>query len=255
MYLNNRHYDPQTGVFVSVDPLVTKTMQPYIYGAANPVTFSDPSGLDPDTRADVRAEAERRGDCTYSSSTCDPARTRLGIDVVNPHRRVSTRNGRSYEGGYCTAYCGLGPTLVAWPNDDYHSRPPSQTETADGPSLWDRATHSVRFVANSPVTSNGWLWAELNGGDCGFEAGLTVVCTGTNAWANGSSTLLTLGNTIITDKETISQSELGHEDEHSTQWAVLGPLFVPTYVADSVVNGRCPYLETSAPSNPRYASC
>ena len=44
-YLNNRHYDPSTGVFVSVDPLVTKTMQPYIYGAANPVTYSDPTGL------------------------------------------------------------------------------------------------------------------------------------------------------------------------------------------------------------------
>ncbi|MFN3257125.1 MAG: RHS repeat-associated core domain-containing protein [Ilumatobacter sp.] len=48
VYLNNRHYDPTTGVFVSVDPLVSKTMQPYIYGAANPVTLSDPSGLCPD---------------------------------------------------------------------------------------------------------------------------------------------------------------------------------------------------------------
>jgi len=47
VFLNNRHYDPSTGVFVSVDPLVSKTMQPYIYGAANPVRFSDPSGLEP----------------------------------------------------------------------------------------------------------------------------------------------------------------------------------------------------------------
>ncbi len=45
--LNNRHYNPTLGVFVSVDPLVTTTMQPYIYGAANPVTYSDPSGLEP----------------------------------------------------------------------------------------------------------------------------------------------------------------------------------------------------------------
>ena len=47
VYLNNRHYDPTTGVFISVDPLVTKTMQPYIYGAANPVRYSDASGLEP----------------------------------------------------------------------------------------------------------------------------------------------------------------------------------------------------------------
>jgi len=32
-------------VFVSVDPLVTLTGEPYIYGAANPVNRSDPSGL------------------------------------------------------------------------------------------------------------------------------------------------------------------------------------------------------------------
>jgi len=47
LFLNNRHYDPSTGVFVSVDPLVTMTVQPYIYGAANPLTFSDPDGLEP----------------------------------------------------------------------------------------------------------------------------------------------------------------------------------------------------------------
>jgi len=45
LFLNNRHYDPATGVFVSVDPLVTMTGQPYIYGAANPATNSDPTGL------------------------------------------------------------------------------------------------------------------------------------------------------------------------------------------------------------------
>jgi len=45
VFLNNRHYDPQTGVFVSVDPLVTMTGEPYIYGGANPITNSDPTGL------------------------------------------------------------------------------------------------------------------------------------------------------------------------------------------------------------------
>ena len=44
VFLNNRHYDPTTGVFISVDPLVAKTMQPYLYGNANPVRYMDPSG-------------------------------------------------------------------------------------------------------------------------------------------------------------------------------------------------------------------
>jgi RHS repeat-associated protein len=47
VYLNNRHYDPATGVFLSVDPLVAKTRAPCISGAANPATTSDPDGLDP----------------------------------------------------------------------------------------------------------------------------------------------------------------------------------------------------------------
>lgn len=45
VFLNNRRYDPSTGVFLSVDPLVQMTFEPYVYGSANPITNSDPSGL------------------------------------------------------------------------------------------------------------------------------------------------------------------------------------------------------------------
>ena len=44
-YLNNRHHDPTLGQFLSVDPLVVKTGEPYVYGAGNPTTYSDPTGL------------------------------------------------------------------------------------------------------------------------------------------------------------------------------------------------------------------
>ena len=44
-YLNNRYYDPQTGEFLSVDPLVASTGDPYIYADGNPTTLSDPAGL------------------------------------------------------------------------------------------------------------------------------------------------------------------------------------------------------------------
>jgi RHS repeat-associated protein len=46
-YLNNRYMDPALGVFLSVDPLVAKTGEPYLYASGNPTTLSDPSGLDP----------------------------------------------------------------------------------------------------------------------------------------------------------------------------------------------------------------
>ena len=47
LFLNNRYHDPLTSQFISVDPLVTTTGQPYIYGNANPTTYSDPDGLCP----------------------------------------------------------------------------------------------------------------------------------------------------------------------------------------------------------------
>jgi len=47
VYLNNRYHDPTLGHFISVDPLVGKTGQPYLYANGTPVTLSDPSGLDP----------------------------------------------------------------------------------------------------------------------------------------------------------------------------------------------------------------
>jgi len=45
VYLNNRYYDPSVGVFLSVDPLVASTGDPYLYASGNPTTLSDPTGL------------------------------------------------------------------------------------------------------------------------------------------------------------------------------------------------------------------
>jgi RHS repeat-associated protein len=44
LYLVNRYYDPATGQFPSVDPLVSSTHQPYSYGGGNPVSNTDPHG-------------------------------------------------------------------------------------------------------------------------------------------------------------------------------------------------------------------
>ncbi len=40
-YLNNRYYDPTLGVFLSLDPLVSATGDPYLYAAGNPTRLSD----------------------------------------------------------------------------------------------------------------------------------------------------------------------------------------------------------------------
>ncbi|MGA8725421.1 MAG: RHS repeat-associated core domain-containing protein [Acidimicrobiales bacterium] len=45
IYLVNRYYDPSTAQFLSIDPLVATTGQPYQYAGDDPVNGSDPSGL------------------------------------------------------------------------------------------------------------------------------------------------------------------------------------------------------------------
>ncbi|HUC03961.1 MAG TPA: RHS repeat-associated core domain-containing protein [Acidimicrobiales bacterium] len=42
----NRYYDPSTGQFLSVDPAVSITGQPYSYANDDPVNAIDPDGLD-----------------------------------------------------------------------------------------------------------------------------------------------------------------------------------------------------------------
>lgn len=44
-YLRARYYDPATGQFLTADPLLAASMEPYGYAAGNPVNFSDPTGL------------------------------------------------------------------------------------------------------------------------------------------------------------------------------------------------------------------
>jgi RHS repeat-associated protein len=44
-YLQARYYDPNTGEFISVDPLKDLTDQPYAYAGDNPLSATDPTGL------------------------------------------------------------------------------------------------------------------------------------------------------------------------------------------------------------------
>lgn len=45
IYLINRYYDPTTDQFLSIDPAVAQTHQPYVYTGDNPLNSTDPLGL------------------------------------------------------------------------------------------------------------------------------------------------------------------------------------------------------------------
>lgn len=63
-YLNARHYDARNGTFLGVDPILDPgdplSLNAYIYGANNPTTLSDPSGLEPGANGEEKSCARMK---------------------------------------------------------------------------------------------------------------------------------------------------------------------------------------------------
>ncbi|CAB4924327.1 unannotated protein [freshwater metagenome] len=97
-YLNNRYYDPTVGVFVSVDPLVGRTGTPYLYGAGNPSTFSDPNGLCAHNNGrqgydDGKGDCVRKGYPGGSTSACWGAAETPQYCVSTPGTKADFADG------------------------------------------------------------------------------------------------------------------------------------------------------------------
>jgi hypothetical protein len=52
-YMRAREYDPTTEQFLSIDPAVDSTRQPYAYAGNNPLLSVDPTGLDAESDAEL----------------------------------------------------------------------------------------------------------------------------------------------------------------------------------------------------------
>jgi RHS repeat-associated protein len=90
-----RNYDPTTGMFASVDPLLAagnpQQWNPYAYGANNPVSYSDPSGemiLEGDSTGGIDSGACRNGGhCGEPIATEGP-----GTPDIHPKDRTTKHN-------------------------------------------------------------------------------------------------------------------------------------------------------------------
>ncbi|MFJ3901405.1 polymorphic toxin-type HINT domain-containing protein [Streptomyces sp. NPDC090025] len=84
-HLGAREYDPNTGRFISVDPVLAvgdiQSLNGYVYSNNNPMTLSDPSGLRPD------------GICGGHSSTCRPSDSLNEMSVTYHESWRPTANG------------------------------------------------------------------------------------------------------------------------------------------------------------------
>jgi len=67
-YYGARYYDPRISIFVSVDPLAEKTMEPYLYTGNNPIMFTDPTGMAKD---DIIIRGENNSSITITTDLVD----------------------------------------------------------------------------------------------------------------------------------------------------------------------------------------
>jgi RHS repeat-associated protein len=75
IYFINRYYDPATGQFISVDPLLAQTLQPYSYTNGDPVNATDPSGQS------LPPEGGQGDPCGVGQSNCSGANSGSGGTV------------------------------------------------------------------------------------------------------------------------------------------------------------------------------
>jgi RHS repeat-associated protein len=72
IYVFNRYYDPTTGQFVSVDPKVATTDQPYVFTGDDPLNSTDPLGLTLATAAQALTNALTELTIRISAAASNP---------------------------------------------------------------------------------------------------------------------------------------------------------------------------------------
>lgn len=103
LYLVNRYYDPVTGQFLSVDPAVSLTDEPYSYTTDDPVNSTDPSGEGATgTGAYANAEAEF---CGKHPATCYTPITAAISGFVSQHWHVAAQVFTVVAAGLGSAWC------------------------------------------------------------------------------------------------------------------------------------------------------
>ena len=118
-YMQARWYEPATGQFLSVDPLVDATQQPFSYGGNDPVNSLDPSGLADILKCSGTANAVMTGNSHIYAAEAPPT-TPVALPV--PPTTVSGSQTIALAGATITIsasatiqqpHSGLGMTIDA----------------------------------------------------------------------------------------------------------------------------------------------
>ena len=161
LYLVNRYYDPSTDQFLSVDPAVATTGQPYAFTGDNPLNATDPLGLyscgDRSPSSVVRYL--KRGKSTF---TLRCGRSRSGRTPGYGIRHIQ-QDGRHFGGNVSGIALGLiantvargkpmdpGPTSIAYVKEFVAKSTPFPGSSLDGGGLPEPEVFTVRVVVDIP---------------------------------------------------------------------------------------------------------
>jgi RHS repeat-associated protein len=106
IYLDHRYYDPQTGQFTSVDPLLSQTLLPYAYANGDPVSQVDPTG-----------SSSLWEGYTYTRWNQSPLQACIGVDEVVAAQICATFSVGGAIAGYWWLQYNSGRsdvTVTAW---------------------------------------------------------------------------------------------------------------------------------------------
>ena len=111
IYLVNRYYDPSTDQFISIDPVVSETGQPFSYANDDPANSSDPSGLCGINTSSVGGFFSSLGSDVNiaSSSNCADSWVRVGQENFKAGFNSLTPTEKWIDGG---AIVGASAALI-----------------------------------------------------------------------------------------------------------------------------------------------
>jgi RHS repeat-associated protein len=163
LYLQARYYDPRTATFLTVDPLVSQTMQPYQYANDNPVNDTDPSG-------DMTL-----GICAGFGLALGP----ISLGANDCLTRTIDASGEDDIGVTGTAFVGLGVSLEADISIYYEVSNATNLQQLKGAFTYANASATYVVGGTATVFWNNHLG---NGAIYGVGVGVTL---GLGASASG----------------------------------------------------------------------
>lgn len=163
-YLVHRYYDPVTGQFLSMDPIVTLTQAPYSYVNGDPVNLTDPLGLAPQPPKLSQEEEEAVHNRDHGLPYDQQAYNRAMKKLVQQEKLKGSRNVQKRQSNFADIGPPCPSIVYAHPYDPQFN--PWQSQIPEGnpnptSGLWLPGAQVASHLGLSGATASG-LAALLN---------------------------------------------------------------------------------------------